>query len=470
MSRSSKHPERGALVAIATLLLALCLAGCDPATAGRRCTAGFARDRTHVLACKNRRWTRLMTIGQYLELTTRQQPPVASEPSTASGPTPSTPATDPTGTLEMVQAAPFSISAKGWARDADAGAPIDVHMWVDSRWSSAANASGDRPDVAAAFNTSAAAGFDIAITGLPAGPHTACVHAINRADTPGSNVLLGCRSVTVLSDAPPDPLPASANWLNTMNYYRRTSGVDSVVEEPSWSAGIVSHLVYLRDTPASYRTGNYQSAHTENPASPAYTPDGDAAGGSSNLGGGSDQRSAIEGWMTAPFHAIGILRPNLESSAFGALGYSAGLDVIRGLRYPATPPTAPILFPGNGAVVRVTRFTGESPNPLESCPGYSSSGLPLIMMLPTDPPPSGINATMTLPYGAMVTAPDLCIVTRHTYQTSDPVYGSTGGSILATSNAVLIIPRSPLTPGRHTLHVEMPGQATIDWSFFVAQV
>ena len=101
-----------------------------------------------------------------------------------------------------------------------------------------------------------------------------------------------------------DPLSATATWLETVNYYRLGSGLSAVTNEPAWSAGIVKHLAYLRDTPSDLRTGQYANAHTENPASTSYTPEGAAAGGSSNLGGGASERAAIEGWMTAPFHAI----------------------------------------------------------------------------------------------------------------------------------------------------------------------
>lgn len=122
-----------------------------------------------------------------------------------------------------------------------------------------------------------------------------------------------------------------AGWLDVVNYYRTGSGVAPVTNNEAWSAGIRAHLDYLARTPQEFRTGQYANAHIENPASPYYTPEGAAAGASSNLGGGGSERGAIEGWMQAPFHAIGILRPGLRQSAFGTLNGAAGLDVIRGL-------------------------------------------------------------------------------------------------------------------------------------------
>ncbi len=267
---------------------------------------------------------------------------------------------------------------------------------------------------------------------------------------------------------PADPLSATATWLETVNSYRLGSGLSAITDEPAWSVGIVKHLVYLRDTPSALRTGQYANAHTENPASTSYTPEGAAAGGSSNLGGGQNERAAIENWMTAPFHAIGMLRPSLQRSAFGILGTSAGLDVIRGLATVASP-TVPIVFPGDGAITRLRSFGGEFPNPLESCPGYSSAGLPMIVLLPADPPTTGVRASMITPDGTTLGAADICVVDEDTFVSSDAIYGPTGRSILDSSNAVLIIPRRPLTAGRHAVVLTVPGRADVSWSFQVAR-
>lgn len=275
-----------------------------------------------------------------------------------------------------------------------------------------------------------------------------------------------------LADGPPDPLSLSASWLEAVNYYRLGSGLAPVVEETTWSAGIVSHLVYLRDTPSEFRTGEFASAHTENPASPLYTLAGAAAGQSSNLGLSSSDRSdrsAIDRWMAAPFHAIGILRPRLARSAFGSLGGSAGLDVIRGLGTSAGPAVT-TLFPGNGSTIRMRSASPESPDPLESCPGYTSgAGTPLVAMLPYDPPSAGITASVILPSGVTIGGADVCVVSEDTFVSTDAIYGPTGRSILDTSNALLIIPRRSLTGGRHSVTVNVPGRAAISWSFDVAR-
>jgi hypothetical protein len=323
--------------------------------------------------------------------------------------------------------------------------------------------------VAASIGGPSTIGFDLSVPAL-AGTRYICVFAIHSpATTAESNQSIGCQNVTVTSDAPADPLPASAPWLDTVNYYRAGSGLSPVTDQPAWSAGIVAHLTYLANTPASYETGAYASAHTENPASPYYTAAGATEGGSSNLGGGATPRAAIDGWMGAPFHAIGILRPGLTQVAFGQLGGTAGLDVLSGLTS-SGPPSQPEFFPGNGEVLSLRAPSGgEYPNPLESCPGYTSPGLPIIAMLPASVHGENVTAQLTLPDGQVVAPADLCVVDQDTYQTSDPVYGPTGEAILTQSNAVLIIPRHPLTPGTHQVALAAAGQGSWSWSFTESQ-
>jgi hypothetical protein len=292
------------------------------------------------------------------------------------------------------------------------------------------------------------------------------VYAINAAGTLGSNQTLGCRQITVRSVPSIDPLASNASWLQTVNYYRTSSGLAPVTEEASWSDGILKHLRYLANTPSALMTGAYASAHTENPASPWYTAEGDTAGRSSNIGGGATERDAIEGWMAAPFHAIGILRPQLERSAFGSLNGAAGLDVVRGFNSASTASvTSPVVFPGPNTVVRTRIATNEFPNPLESCAGYQSpAGLPIVALLPRGWSTAGLSAELTVPSGATLGPADLCVVTAQTYRTTDAVYGPTGAAILTGDNAAVLIPRAPLTPGTHHVRISTADK-TYAWSF-----
>ena len=112
-------------------------------------------------------------------------------------------------------------------------------------------------------------------------------------------------------------------------------------------------------------TGQYASWHTENPASPYYTTDGQLEGSRSNLVRHASQTatSAIDYWLGAPFHAIGMLRAGLSSTAFAQDGLWAGMDVISGLSSGVRSAT-PILFPGPGRPSYLTKYSGgREPRP-----------------------------------------------------------------------------------------------------------
>lgn len=263
-------------------------------------------------------------------------------------------------------------------------------------------------------------------------------------------------------------------WLATINYWRAAAGLAAVRDQPSWDRGIENHLTYLQKTPTSYETGQYASAHTENPASPYYTRSGATEAGYSDLalGGATSGKAAIDGWLQAPFHAIGMLRAQLTEVAFADdphTGY-AGLDVIQGLDEDLPPATKPILYPGPGSTTTLaTANPGEVPSPLQTC-GWENktAGLPLIVMLPRAPTRS-LAATLTGPRGSESTAKrTLCVVDQNTYHSSNKVYGPTGAEILRDDNAVLLIPRRALLSGRYSVSMSERGQASIDWSFKAA--
>ncbi len=266
-------------------------------------------------------------------------------------------------------------------------------------------------------------------------------------------------------------LDADASWLDVVNHHRLATGLPAVVHEPTWIPGLREQLDYLRLTPPELRTGTYANSHRQHPASPWATAEGEEAARSSNIGFGRTDREAVEGWLTAPFHAIGLLRPSWERTAFARDAESgrAIIDVLRG-RDPSAPDRL-VLFPADGTTTQLREFTGELPDPLDSCPGFRApSGLPIIAMLP-EAPTVGTTATVVLPDGrTLVPGPDLCVVTADSYRSSDPLHGATGRSILEGSNAVLVIPRAPLTDGTHTVSLTVPGVRSVGWSFGVDDV
>jgi hypothetical protein len=259
-----------------------------------------------------------------------------------------------------------------------------------------------------------------------------------------------------------DALSADASWLETLNAYRAGSGLGPVVNEPRWTSGIDDHLRYLARTPPQFRLGAYASEHLQNPASPFYSEAGAAAAKASNLGYGWTDRDAIENFLSAPFHAIGLLRPGLRRSAFASLDINVGIDTIRGLVDDRS--TAPVLFPGDGSVTSLSSYRGnESPDPLESCPGFRvPSGLPILALLPAAPA-RGVQASVRSA-GRFL---DVCTITAESLVSSDPIGAPSARATLRHDNAVVIVPREPLSNGIHTVRLSQPGLADLVWSFTV---
>ncbi|MCU1504464.1 MAG: hypothetical protein JWM12_3818 [Ilumatobacteraceae bacterium] len=255
----------------------------------------------------------------------------------------------------------------------------------------------------------------------------------------------------------PEFIPASADWLTSVNYYRSMSGLGPVTEDPALATGATNHSCYMLTNGIS---------HDETPGSPGYTAAGDESGNNSNVAVSSainaTPRSFVELWMTGPYHAIGILRPGLTTTAFGRCDQSttptwhaaATLDVLHGLTNQAAP-AQPILFPGAGSTTNLNRFVVESPNPLDACGWTGSAGLPVLAMLPEAA--TGANATITGPNGPIET----CTV-------SGANTTGTAQQLLTGANAVVAIPRNTLADGTYHVTVHTNGR-NVAWDFTVDQ-
>lgn len=262
--------------------------------------------------------------------------------------------------------------------------------------------------------------------------------------------------------AGPAPIAAALDdqdWLGIVNAYRAMSGLAPVTAEPAWAAGAAAHSCYMIQN---------DIAHDEVPGRPGYTVEGDLAGNNGNVAvSGSattTARSHIELWMTGPFHAIGILRPNLTRTAYGDCRdatssrwrSAATLDVLRGLDGTIPRPSTPVVFPGNGATVGLNRFIVESPDPLAMC-GWAgqAAGLPLLAMMPSSV--STGQAWMNGPNGPIET----CLL--HPGNTS-----GTAQQLLSYDNALVVMPRAVLADGTYAVRVESDG-GVAEWSFTVKQ-
>ena len=263
-------------------------------------------------------------------------------------------------------------------------------------------------------------------------------------------------SATSAASASPAFIPPTADWLTTVNYYRAMAGLGPVVEDGSMSAGAAAHSCYMLYNGIS---------HDETPGLQGYTAEGDSAGNSGNVAVSSQintsARSHVELWMSGPFHAIGILRPNLHSTGFGKCDMAstptwhsgATLDVLHGLGNDPRPAN-PILFPGNGTTTNLDRFVVESPSPMTYCGWTGSAGLPIIALMPE----AANNATASLvgPDGQPI---DVCVLSA----------ANTSGvaqQILQGDNAVVIVPRTILAQGTYAVAAGTSAR-NVNWSFTV---
>jgi len=250
---------------------------------------------------------------------------------------------------------------------------------------------------------------------------------------------------------------ASGGWLNRFNIWRASTGVSTLTEVPLWSTGDYDHALYM--------VKNNLVTHYETPGTPYYTTDGDTAARNSNIYVSSStsttDEQAIDWWMQAPFHAMGMMDPRLTQTGFGSYrevksGWDMGaaLDVLRG--NPFTGGQWPVYFPGKGATEPLTSYGGnEFPDPLQACPGYGApTGLPVFIEV-------GGNVSTTVGAHSITgggVALDNCVI-----DSSNPSVGSG----LYYRGGVILIPRLPLQTGvKYTVSLTVNG-TPYTWSFTV---
>lgn len=268
--------------------------------------------------------------------------------------------------------------------------------------------------------------------------------------------------------------PAAGDWQTVLGYYRASARLPALAENPDWSAGDVNH--------ARYMVKNNVLANTEGTATPEYSLAGATEAANSNLMLSdvmtTTDRQALDFWMSKPFHALGLLDPALLTTGFGSFRaddppfdpYRMGAvaDVRQGIGPIPDAVTFPIEWPSHNSTVYLTSYDGnEQPDPLTSCPGYSApSGLPILLQVG----PGGSTFTVgahSIQHGN-ISLPH-CAFTSNSYINGlDPWLQTLGRQILAASDAVVLIPQAPLTPGAsYTVSIVVNGQ-TLVWTFFVA--
>jgi hypothetical protein len=264
----------------------------------------------------------------------------------------------------------------------------------------------------------------------------------------------------------PTPVPGPG-WLSHINQFRTASNLEPLTPDEEWSEGAWLHSRYM--------VLNDYVGHYEDPENQWYTSSGAAAAKSSNVfvtsWMDSPDETAIDFWMVAPFHAVSILDPQLKKSGFGSYrednGYwkmAATLDVLRGRDTLPAGTSFPILYPPAGGQTQLLRYYGgEFPDPLASCPNYEApTGLPIITQLgPGEITPEVLDHSVES-NGQIL---ESCLFDETSYVNENTSYQSSARLILNNRDAVVIIPRAPLTSGQsYTVRLTTINDA-ISWSF-----
>ncbi|MGZ4403449.1 MAG: CAP domain-containing protein, partial [Gaiellaceae bacterium] len=220
--------------------------------------------------------------------------------------------------------------------------------------------------------------------------------------------------------------------LAALNSERTANGIPGRVKEnPSWSEKCASHIAYMGST------GTF--GHSEDPASPAYSADGNWAGQNSVLAMGSDWPSGNP-FVNAPIHLIQLMSPQLRQ--VGVEASSGFVCVTTWPGYDSSDWKKPTVFsvPGNGATGVPYAETADElpfvPGDVVGLPRGTRTGFNIMVFAEGVLDPSHLRIT-----AATLTGPRGPVALRTVDRTT-----STVGPYLPSGSGFLI-PVAPLEPG-----------------------
>ncbi len=304
-------------------------------------------------------------------------------------------------------------------------------------------------------------------------------------ETPASAAPLSESSPAV--EEAPGVAGTSTNWLDVLNRYRTRLGVPPAGEDPTLSRGCLAHAKYLM---TNYRQmlaeGRQPGAlfHGEEESKPGYSAEGLKAAKASDVvyqprrksSEAELMASAIQWWISGPFHRPELISPDLKEVGFGqycqGVGCMSVLDTISGstLAPPGGRPLArPIEVPPDGATVKIPAFGGEWPDPVSSCPGYPQTAAAITLQLGTHVPARISNATLIQTTGeAAGKRVATCFYDSELYANRDAGAQSRGREVLGSFGEGVMMVRDPLTGGE-TYNVAMTvNSQPYTWSFTAA--
>jgi uncharacterized protein YkwD len=351
----------------------------------------------------------------------------------------------------------------------------------------------------AACTPSGASPAGEASNGAGGSPSTTAATARGRLPGIGGTTTSSGPETLALLTRPSVQSPESAaasepEWLDRLNAYRRATGLRPVTEDRAESDGDLKHARYLVK---NFKPGTNPGAgaHIEDEKNQWFTREGAQAGRTSDVIPPAhlflDDATAIDDWLSVPFHALPMLDPDLAQAGFGRYcenGVCAAvLNVGRGgkwlhsqklvmktvtdesgdekyeLTHESRNFNRPIEFPPPGSVISGGVFNGlEWPDPLSACPGYTApTGTVALFSFGTEMEPNITGASISTGGQQL----DSCLITPASYKNPDPVQTKAAKGNLTLYGAALLIPRAPLEPGR-TYDVEFTkDQTEYHWSF-----
>jgi hypothetical protein len=248
---------------------------------------------------------------------------------------------------------------------------------------------------------------------------------------------------------------ASGPILAALNSQRTANGIPGRVKEnPSWSEKCARHIAYMGSTGTL--------AHSEDPASPAYSAAGNWAGQNSVLAAGTTWPTGNP-FANAPLHLIQLLSPELRQ--VGVEASSGFVCVTTWPGYGSSDWKKPTVFsvPGNGARGVPYAQTADElplvPGDVVGLPRGTRTGFNMMVYAEGVRDPWHLRitaATLTGPHGP---------VAVRTVDRTNPTVGP-----FLPSGSGFIIPVVPLEPGAtYKASVSLGGgEARRTWHFTTA--
>jgi uncharacterized protein YkwD len=267
----------------------------------------------------------------------------------------------------------------------------------------------------------------------------------------------------------PIAIPQSS-WLAYINQFRQIAHLPAVTENLDFTAGSAWHSSYMvvNDAPI---------AHSEDPGNDLFAEIGDEAARNGNIFATTQTEArfnwAVNFWFSAPFHALPLLDPRLETIGYGDFVGDSGTfkmaavtDVRSGIGELPASVTYPVFYPGDGSQTWIVRLSMlEWPDPYANCPGYQRpTGPAIILQLGTGELTPQVTAVAFINGDKVL---ESCTFNETNY-VNDNVYAQEAGrSILDARDAIVMIPREQLIVGQtYSVFVTANGE-TYTWSFEV---